>query len=428
MYSEDFIELDKSNFKCYKFPSGDIYYGEVAYMNPEGRIVTEPSELNDDEIKPTLKLVRHGNGVQLFGIDEQKTECKYEGSWEKNKKKGRGTAHFPDGSIYEGEFDNDVFEGNGKFIWKAGHVYIGAWRQGRMEGDGEFKHQDGHIMRGTFKNNYMLDKEKNIYLNPFLCADDSDVFRDENIKYAEFLSKTKKQFTSNNVKVVYNNDEIISYMADCFNNNMTPLLVRTVERMVGKEELLSYLPSEYVEIDLKYYYLKLREFHLDSKEVKMIYEEIQAKFVDAMVNGKYLVLNYDDCAVQYDELFEPDLKEISGNLMFSPFLFTPQTFAEDNVFISYAKGRKDITLNPDFKFVVYSRYLITDVNADQEELKMIIERKFKKSFPLKFMNVFVLSKPKVEEQQQQEVNEEEEKKETETVVGAKMLSSQSKKK
>jgi hypothetical protein len=72
--------------------------------------------------------------------------------------------------------------------------------------------------------------------------------------------------------------------------------------------------------------------------------------------------------------------------------------------------------------------LITDVNADQEELKTIIERKFKKSFPLKFMNVFVLSKPKVEEQQQQEVNEEEEKKENETVVGAKMLSSQSKKK
>ena len=293
--------------------------------------------------------------------------------------------------------------------------------------EGEFKHKDGHIMRGTFKNNYMLDKEKNIYLNPFLCADDSDAFREENIKYAEFLSKTKKKFTRENVKVVYNNDEIISYMADCFNNNMTPLLIRTVERMVGKEELLSYLPSEYVEIDLKYYYLKLREFHLDSKEVKSIYEEIQGKFVDAMTNGKYLVLNYDDCAVQYDELFEPDLKEISGNLMFSPFLFTPQTFAEESVFVSYAKGRKDVMLNPDFKFVVYSRYLITDVNATQEELKDIIERKFKKSFPLKFMDVFVLSKPKVEEQPQQEVNDEEDKKENET-AGAKMLSSQSKKK
>ena len=197
--------------------------------------------------------------------------------------------------------------------------------------------------------------------------------------------------------------------------------------MVCKEELLSYLPSEYVEIDLKYYYLKLREFHLDSKEVKLIYEEIQSKFVDAITNGKYLVLNYDDCAVQYDELFEPDLKEISGNLMFSPYLFTPQTFAEENVFINYAKGRKDIVLNPDFKFVVYSRYLITDVNANQEELKGIIERKFKKCFPLKFMDVFVLSKPKVEEQTHQEVHEEEDKKENET-VGAKMLSSQSKKK
>ena len=83
-------------------------------------------------------------------------------NWEKDKKKGRGTAHFTDGSIYEGDFDNDVFEGMGKFIWKAGHVYIGAWKQGRMEGEGEFKHQDGHILRGIFKNNYMYDKEKNL--------------------------------------------------------------------------------------------------------------------------------------------------------------------------------------------------------------------------------------------------------------------------
>ena len=152
MYStEDFSELDKTNFKCYKFPDGNIYYGEVAFMNPEGKIVTDPVQLNDEKLKKDLKLVRHGNGVQIFVTNEQKNECKYEGSWELDKKKGRGTAHFPDGSSYEGDFDNDVFEGIGKFIWKAGHVYIGAWKQGRMEGEGEFKHQDGHILRGCLK-------------------------------------------------------------------------------------------------------------------------------------------------------------------------------------------------------------------------------------------------------------------------------------
>ena len=55
MYStEDFSELDKTNFKCYKFPDGNIYYGEVAFMNPEGQIVTDPVQLNDEEIKKDL--------------------------------------------------------------------------------------------------------------------------------------------------------------------------------------------------------------------------------------------------------------------------------------------------------------------------------------------------------------------------------------
>lgn len=394
MYTtEDFTELDKSNFKCYKFPDGNIYYGEVAYMNPQGVIVTNPVELNDENIKKDLKLVRHGNGVQLFLTNETKNECKYEGSWEKDKKKGRGTAHFTDGSIYEGDFDNDVFEGMGKFIWKAGHVYIGAWKQGRMEGEGEFKHQDGHILRGIFKNNYMYDKEKNIFLNPFLSAESSEDFKLENQKYSEILKKNKVKFTKDNIKIVFGNDEIISLMDDCIKSNMTPLLVRTVERMVDKEEIFSYLPYEHVEIDLKYYYIKLREYSIDSPEINTVYDEIKKKFIDAMTNGKFLILNFDDCQIQYDELFNPDLKEIYGNFMFSPLMWEPLKFAEPSIFSAHVFGRRDLKFNPNFKFIVYSKFLITDVNAKEEELKEIIEKKFGKSFPLKHMNVYVLSKP-----------------------------------
>ena len=403
MYStEDFSELDKTNFKCYKFPDGNIYYGEVAFMNPEGQIVTDPVQLNDEEIKKDLKLVRHGNGVQIFVTNEQKNECKYEGSWQLDKKKGRGTAHFPDGSSYEGDFDNDVFEGIGKFIWKAGHVYIGGWKQGRMEGEGEFKHQDGHILRGLFKNNYMFDKEKNIFLNPFLNADDSENFKIENGKYSEILIKNRIQFTEKNIKIVYGNDEIISLMDDCIKNNMTPLLVRTIERMVNKTEIFSYLPYEHVEIDFKYYYQKLREHQIDSAEIKVVYEEIKKKFIDAMTNGKFLILNFDDCQIQYDELFDPDLKEITGNFMFTPLMWQPQKFAEPANFSSHVHGRRDLKFNPNFKFIVYSKYLISDITANEKQLKSIIEKKFGKCFPLKYMNVYVLSKPPKEEKKEEE--------------------------
>ena len=125
MYTtEDFAELDKTNFKSYKFPNGNIYYGETALMSPSQTIVTNPEEISDEEEKNALKLVRHGNGVQLYNVQDTKCDCKYEGSWEFDKKKGRGTAYFTDGSTYQGEFDDDLFEGDGKLVWKTSHVYI----------------------------------------------------------------------------------------------------------------------------------------------------------------------------------------------------------------------------------------------------------------------------------------------------------------
>ena len=253
----------------------------------------------------------------------------------------------------------------------------------------------------------MYDKEKNIFLNPFLNADDSENFKIENGKYSEILLKNRIQFTEKNIKIVYGNDEIISLMDDCIKNNMTPLLVRTIERMVNKSEIFSYLPYEHVEIDLKYYYIKLREYSIDSPEINTVYDEIKKKFIDAMTNGKFLILNFDDCQIQYDELFDPDLKEIYGNFMFTPLMWQPQKFAEPANFSAHVHGRRDLKYNPNFKFIVYSKYLISDITANEKQLKTIIEKKFGKCFPLKYMNVYVLSKPPKEEKKEEENKEQE---------------------
>lgn len=241
MYStEDFSELDKSKFKCYKFPNGNIYYGEVAYMNKDNKIAEDLKEMTD-EARKELKLVRHGNGVQLYDVNDMKSDCKYEGSWGFDKKNGRGVAHFIDGSTYEGDFINDVFEGIGKFIWKVGHVYIGSWKQGRMEGEGEFKHQDGHIMRGTFTNNYMFDKDRQIFLNPFLSAQDSSLFKEKNTQFTTILNSSRVKFSLDNIRIVYGKDEVISLMEDAIQNNYTPLLLRTIEKMVDNQEYLKLI-------------------------------------------------------------------------------------------------------------------------------------------------------------------------------------------
>ena len=86
MYStEDFTELDKSKFKCFKFPNGNIYYGETATINEKNELVTDKdrektqtqeqitqNQNAEEEPVHTYKEVRHGNGVQLYEVDDVK--------------------------------------------------------------------------------------------------------------------------------------------------------------------------------------------------------------------------------------------------------------------------------------------------------------------------------------------------------------------
>ena len=98
--------------------------------------------------------------------------------------------------------------------------------------------------------------------------------------------------------------------------------------------------------------------------------------------------------------------------MFTPKMWRPQSFKEGDNFLEHTHGNEDIVLNPNFKFIVYSKFLIEDVEANEEQLVNIIERQFGKDFPLKYMKVFVLAEQKkVEEEKKPEEPVEEEPKE-----------------
>ena len=440
MYStEDFTELDKSKFKCFKFPNGNIYYGETATINEKNELVTEKDRektqtqeggttQGEEEPVHTYKEVRHGNGVQLYEVDDLKCKCKYEGTWYMDKKHGRGVAHFPDGSSYEGDFKDDKFDGVGKFIWKNGHVYIGSWKEGKMNGIGEFKHRDGHILQGQYINNYMNDKELNIFINPFLGMEDLEVFYKDNKLNNEMMLKQKYQFNKNNIKFIYNFDDLNANITQCIKDNYTPLIIRTIEKQINKNDLYNYLNEPKVEIDLKNYYLQLRQCDPNTPKIKKVYDEIKAKFTEAFSEGKILILNFDDCTEgNYDKLFNPSIKELYGNYMFTPKMWRPQNFKEGEHFLEHVHRNENIKLNGNFKFIVYSRFLIEDINANEEQLVDVIKKYFEKDFPLKFMKIFILAEEKkvkeepkpTEEVVEEEIKDDKNKKNTATKSGKK---------
>ena len=440
MYStEDFTELDKSKFKCFKFPNGNIYYGETATINEKNELVTEKDRektqtqeggttQGEEEPVHTYKEVRHGNGVQLYEVDDLKCKCKYEGTWYMDKKHGRGVAHFPDGSSYEGDFKDDKFDGVGKFIWKNGHVYIGSWKEGKMNGIGEFKHRDGHILQGQYINNYMNDKELNIFINPFLSMEDLEVFYKDNKLNNEMMLKQKYQLNKHNIKFIYNFDDLNANITQCIKDNYTPLIIRTIEKQINKNDLYNYLNEPKVEIDLKNYYLQLRQCDPNTPKIKKVYDEIKAKFTEAFSEGKILILNFDDCTEgNYDKLFNPSIKELYGNYMFTPKMWRPQNFKEGEHFLEHVHRNENIKLNGNFKFIVYSRFLIEDINANEEQLVDVIKKYFEKDFPLKFMKIFILAEEKkvkeepkpTEEVVEEEIKDDKNKKNTATKSGKK---------
>lgn len=146
----------------------------------------------------SLRSVRHGEGVQIFGVTDFNFICKYEGEWQKDKKHGRGICYFSDKSIYEGYYVNDVFEGsNGKFVWPNGDSYFGDWKNGKMEGEGIFTHRDGHFVKGRFKNNYHSDGER--WINPFLPLEQLEQFKIKNMDYIKLTKAENEKFNRNNI-------------------------------------------------------------------------------------------------------------------------------------------------------------------------------------------------------------------------------------
>ena len=73
-------------------PSGDQpqAISELVKGIKEGKIVPNPEEITDEEIKKTLQVVRHGYGIMLFELKDNNYSAKYEGQWSFNKKKGQG--------------------------------------------------------------------------------------------------------------------------------------------------------------------------------------------------------------------------------------------------------------------------------------------------------------------------------------------------
>jgi hypothetical protein len=96
-----------------------------------------------------------------------------------DKKNGKGTYIWKNGSKYTGNFENDYRHGYGEMYWQDGRVYKGKWLNGiekntviKLEGPKVGKGKSNVAFKGSFrtiqhenKKKIPLDKLKSLY-NP----------------------------------------------------------------------------------------------------------------------------------------------------------------------------------------------------------------------------------------------------------------------
>ena len=379
-------------YKYYSFPDGTIYYGETATVNKDNKKIDKPEEITDEEIKKTLKIVRHGYGIMLYEFKDDKYSSKYEGNWYLNKKKGKGKAEYSDGSVYEGDFDNDLYEGNGSLVWNGGYSYVGQWHNGNMEGEGEFRHYDGHTLSGLFFNNYFYIKEQDCFIYPFWTQDEIDAFKSKNIDFIAKQNKNKlDKFSRENIIKVTNELELFTAIDDTYKANKIPLIVRCSDINAEKEDVFELFHDNYREINLRKSYMTLHNTSLGLNIE--VFNDIKQKVTEAMTKGLFLIVNFDDLKEKYEYNYDPDIREFYGKMMLSQFMWNPSLFFTNKCSNAHLNRRSDLKMDKNFKFICYSKYIV-DENMAEHDLINEIEKRFEKSFPLISINVVIYSAKK----------------------------------
>lgn len=402
MLGVDISEVSKVSFKAYTFKDDSIYYGETAHLDEDGNIIIDIEKVSDEKLR-TLKLIRHGFGVQLYGVDKLNCLCKYEGQWFKDIRTGKGICYFSDKSTYEGSLLNNLFHGFGKFTWANNDIYIGEWKQGKMEGEGEFKHNDGHILKGYFRNNYYLDQDENgvCFVNPFLDQSALHVVKSstKNCLYKKSTYKIKlcdDYFSSAFFK---DYDAISSKINTIIEGNKTPLILKSPK--LSKKEIINSIEqatkSRVIELDLREFHSIIEGVEYNVQELKNLEKKVEI----CIFTGAVFFLNFDDNSA-YDKLFDPELSNYYKKMQLSPLMFTPQDFKETTNYKRFTrqeKSKREKPISPSFKFIVYSNFHVGTTQSDDKlyeleclkKIKVLIEKRFNKAFNLSSIKVIMLT-------------------------------------
>jgi hypothetical protein len=132
-----------------KFPSGNQFEGEFVADRRDGK--------GTFTYKDGTRCEGQFTNDQLtgFGRCTYKTGDRYEGLFQNNQRQGVGKFFYADGTICEGRFDRDALNGVGRCTFPNGNRYEGGFVNNLRQGRGVFLYEDGSRCEAPFDRNAM---------------------------------------------------------------------------------------------------------------------------------------------------------------------------------------------------------------------------------------------------------------------------------
>ena len=142
-----FYKNEPYGWNIYINEEGILYIGLFKNGNLNGKGIRFQKKNNLLYKGDFINNLREGEGIEIGNGG------KYEGSFENDKRSGKGKIYFDSGDYYEGDFSDNKFNGKGHFIWKKnGHEYIGDYLNGIIHGNGLYKWNKDQYYKGQYIN------------------------------------------------------------------------------------------------------------------------------------------------------------------------------------------------------------------------------------------------------------------------------------
>lgn len=105
------------------------------HSNSDNRLAKDMS--NFGTTGKNINIVKNNDDTFTFTLENGAI---YRGQMKNNKREGRGTQKWIDGSEYEGEWKDDKACGKGRLRHADGDVYEGEWKDDKANGHGSYTH------------------------------------------------------------------------------------------------------------------------------------------------------------------------------------------------------------------------------------------------------------------------------------------------